>query len=148
MSETAVYEKGARTGVTSLFNKKTYLKIPAEMVMLRNDSGHISRFIFNVDILNYNINGVCISWNYCPLCYGYEPNRIHENCYFAPFSINNPQSGALHFNIEVPVAGDLFTFRGKAVYTYKSKKGEKIGIAFTDISSRTRNYLEHFFYRR
>jgi len=144
----SVSELKERTGVTNLFEKKTFLKIPAEMIMLRKDAGHISRLMYDVDIVNYNINGVCITWTYCPICFGYEANRIHKDCYFHQFDIKNPQSQQLYFNIEVPVLDDLYTFKGKAVYTYKSRKGAKIGISFTDIPAKTRKYLEYFFGRR
>ena len=147
MSDTAMHDLREGTGVTTLFEKKTFLKIPAVMVMLRHNEKHISRLIYDVDIVNYNENGVCIRWNYCAICFGHEQNGIHDKCYFKQFDIRNPQSQDLHFNIEVSFKGELFTFRGKAVYTYKSNKGEKIGITFTDISDKTRSYLEHYFCR-
>jgi hypothetical protein len=148
MMKTALSDPIERTGVTQLFKKPTFLKIPAVMIMLRRNDGHISRLMYDVDIVNYNGNGVCIRWNYCALCFGYEPSSIHDKCYFKQFDITNPHGNELHFNIEVQYKGELFSFRGKAVSAYKTNRGEKISIKFTEISEKTRAYLEHYFCRK
>jgi len=91
-------------------------------------------FFYTTTLRDFSEGGVCITWGLCRECTGYEEGGIHPSCLFAPYAYHGEGTRDLLFHIEIDNIDRDITFSGKAVYTLKEPEGERVGIAFTEVS--------------
>ena len=133
-------------GITRAHKKRHHHTLPATLVMMRKTGIRSSRVFYDIHITNYNQNGIVITWNYCPMCFGYSDTGIHHECIFKQFDYKDTNSRKLVFQINIPNTDKTYTFSGKVVYIYKQNNTEYIGITFSEIDQKAQVYLKQFFH--
>ena len=93
--------------------------IPAWMVIQINVNGKSSGMFCEVDIIDFYRKGVCIEWEYCFSCSSFTEGCIHPECIFSPYNACDPESHELSLHIDVPGCPEGFSFKGKAVCTFR-----------------------------
>lgn len=131
--------------VESTGERRENVRIPVTVGFKCNITGTDSEFFYTTEINNFSAGGMCITWRFCDACSGYTEGKIHPDCIFSPYDYHSSESGELIFHIELANYEQDLNFRGKAVYTLKQKSDEKIGIAFTDISDSTLEFMHKVF---
>lgn len=128
-----------------LNERRMHVRIPVSVGFTVHVTGKTPEFFYSSSITNFSEGGICIEWNYCKECKGFIEGEIHPDCIFSDYAQGKVGSGDLVFHIEIENYDKNINFKGKAVYTTKDEKGEKIGIAFTKISDEMIEFMKKVF---
>ncbi|MFC1582167.1 hypothetical protein ACFL4W_01380 [Planctomycetota bacterium] len=150
MAHTSLFEKtaslGKETPLTAKFKRRTRNSLPATMVMMRKVGRRLSRVFYDVEIVKFDRSTVTITWNYCPLCFGYGEDLVHPECIFKPFDSHVEGSRELNLHITVPISEREFGLRGKVGHVTRTDNFEMIHIDLLHIEDQARDYLKAFFH--
>ena len=122
--------------------QRKHQRIPVKMALKVRVQGKSSAVFCETSIVNFSRGGICIRWDSCAKCGGYLTGKIHPGCIFGTYDYNAKRSHELVFYVKIPDSDAVVRFRGKAVYVYRSRGKEQIGIKFIQISEETLNMIE------
>jgi hypothetical protein len=94
------------------------------------------------DIVNFSRGGICIEWDACPECKGYQPGGVHPDCIFSAYDNSVAGSDELDFCINNPYLDGMIVFKGKVAHVTREGCRETVGIAFASISPEMMGLLE------
>ncbi|MFC1582961.1 PilZ domain-containing protein [Planctomycetota bacterium] len=121
--------------------QREHARVPVLVTLDVMVGGVRSQIFYPANIENFSPGGICIDWQHCSECSGYNEGAIHPFCIFAQFSLINPASRELTIRVEMANM-DSLEFQGKVAYVLKKKDKEFVGITFTVISAEVLASLE------
>lgn len=116
----------------SMVDRRSDLRVPLHFNMQIDLEDRRTGLYYQTHLINYSSNGVCAAWKICRTCSGYIPGAIHPDCIFSLYDAENENSHELMLYIHLPGTERIVKIKGKAVYTYRERGIEQIGIQFTE----------------
>lgn len=120
------------------------LNLPVQIALRATKRENGTNVFIEGRIITLDRDSVCIEFNPCLQCSGFQEWGVHTNCIFSRYNGNLPGSLTMAVYVRMPGVKQISRFRGRALAITRKGSKEIIKVKFENTAGKTAGAIDIF----